>query len=100
MKFQIYSPDVEAWVRGIYANYYEANMPEVYGQVPEVQQAALSAWNRREPGLLETRGPEILEWVEKYAKGRVIFFTLKKHNMLFEFKEDAVMFKLKFGGQE
>lgn len=100
MKFQIYDTHVEAWVRGIYANYYKLDMPGMYGWVADFYQPALSSVPLREPGLLETRGPEILEWVETYAKGRVIFFPTKNNNMLFEFKEDALMFKLKFGGQE
>jgi hypothetical protein len=91
MKLQFCTNNMERWVKGLYADWYTVTMP---GMCNRTEDQPLFRRNT----LIDTHGVQIRKWIESNCKGNVFIFPLSENNMLFEYKDDALRFKLTWAG--
>lgn len=96
MKIHIYDTDSYHIVKCLFEDYYKLDVPNLYWY--PASDTAIPGLLQRAKGVFLEHGVEIRKWSDTNAKGRMVLIRGYEY-ILFEYKDDAMMFKLKFIGQ-
>lgn len=97
MKIHIYNSESLHIVKCMFEDYFKLEVPKLYwGDSEETAVAGLLVRNK---GVFLENAVEIRKWSKVSAKGDMVLVE-KYDYILFEYKEDAMMFKLKFCGTQ